>query len=355
MHAAASHKIKTLQLLRAVAVLLVIYAHIIDGQPGSPLQAQFFSLGNFGAVGVDIFFVISGFIITIISRPYANLRQPVIFLKKRLIRVIPPYWIVSAGLIIYSWLTTHYLPQKAAIAKTIFFFPFFDKTYFAIPVLYVGWTLSFELLFYVVVAICLWLAPKRYIALIILFFIGCIVLQYMFHSSLMLVFVGNPIILEFLLGILAGILYLHPAHLPTGLLWAMMMTGIVGLIATIFTGYYDISEALPAIKGESSLLRAILWGIPSALLVAGATLLEKKEKLSAGRLWVNIGDASYSLYLTHMPALAIIYAAWNGAGVINLVPPDLFIFITLVLCAMAGYLFYRLVEKPMHAWLQRKL
>jgi len=88
-----------------VAVILVVHCHTIDHWKNT-LQGHFFYLENFGAVGVDIFFVISGFIITIISYPYAKDKRGFYFFIKRMARVVPLYWLVSLWIVVADYLHT---------------------------------------------------------------------------------------------------------------------------------------------------------------------------------------------------------------------------------------------------------
>jgi exopolysaccharide production protein ExoZ len=92
-----SARLNGIQLLRAIAVLLVIHCHILDRQiaTGGSIQQSFFYLQDFGASGVDIFFVISGFIITLVAHPFARMEQGLPFFIKRILRVVPLYWLVS--------------------------------------------------------------------------------------------------------------------------------------------------------------------------------------------------------------------------------------------------------------------
>lgn len=357
MHITASTKIKTLQVLRAVAVLLVVHSHLIDRQPGHAWQAHFFYLQNYGSVGVDIFFVISGFIITIVSRHYAQKGQAGLFFLKRAIRVIPVYWLVSLFVIIHYLLNDPaHLPAAPVLWKTFLFFPFFDKTIFTEPIIFIGWTLSFEMLFYLVVAISMRVSSKRYIIITILFFIATITIQYFSRSSKsMLVFLGNPIILEFLLGIGGGLLYLRREKPGPALFGVMLVTGAGWLLATIFTGYHDISQASLTMEGQLSLWRVFIWGIPSALLVTGAAILERKTRLPVSSFWVNMGNASYSIYLIHIPFLQALYMRWDRWGISTWIWPDMLIIIMLVLILLAGYIFYSFIERPLLHWLQKQL
>jgi peptidoglycan/LPS O-acetylase OafA/YrhL len=89
-------KINSIQYLRAIAAILVVYAHSLNfiGN-GNSIQANFYYLKNFGAIGVDIFFVISGFIITYVSYNLNGLNDFIVFIKKRFVRINPTYYFAS--------------------------------------------------------------------------------------------------------------------------------------------------------------------------------------------------------------------------------------------------------------------
>ena len=173
-------RLNGIQLLRAIAVLLVVHCHILDRQAGlgGSLQQSFFYLQNFGAAGVDIFFVISGFIITIVANPYAQHRQGWPFFVKRLLRVVPLYWLVSVLAAILFYRRNGSMVETEAIAKTFLFYPFIGNSPSMGPVVFQGWTLSFELLFYTVTALAIRQGSKKYMPAVILFFLCCVLLNY---------------------------------------------------------------------------------------------------------------------------------------------------------------------------------
>jgi exopolysaccharide production protein ExoZ len=346
-------KLNAVQLLRCVAALLVVYCHTLDwqqdaGGTGSFFQNHFFYLQNFGAVGVDIFFVISGFIITIISYYYAKNNKVFYFFVKRFIRVVPLYWIVSlivfAGLFLFNKGRT----DTKTILATLLILPY--------PILVQGWTLFFEFLFYTVVTISMSVSKKKYITITILFFLVCFVLWYIVPAHLAVrKYLFNAIMLEFLLGVAIGVFYLSSFRINTIILNVFFIAGVTGLLATVFTGYKNISEHYLTVDGTHSLLRVLIWGIPSALLVAGLVLKEKMHALTVPHLWIAVGNASYSIYLTHTTLLWILYTCWIKSGVAIKTQPDFLVISSVAIVTAAGYFFYRLVETPLLQALNRKI
>jgi exopolysaccharide production protein ExoZ len=354
-------KIKSLQLLRAIAVLLVLHCHVLDNQPDHnsnsiSFQQHFFYLQNFGAAGVDIFFVISGFIITIISYKYACNNEAFYFLIKRLIRIIPVYWLVSFFFIVRVYIISGRWVNTSALLKTISFFPFFDTKVFNSPVLGIGWTLSFELLFYLVIAIAMAVNKKRYLLIGVLFFLTSIGFSFItINHNILVNFLGNSIILEFLLGVSIGLVFLSATFIKPFVSTFFIIAGVTGLFASLFFGYGNISEAQYTLDGSLSLSRVLVWGIPSAFLVAGVVFKEKMYLINVPDFWVQIGDASYSIYLTHVLIIQAIYARWSRWGVLEKFPPDLVILISMIITVAGGYVFYKLIELPLLRFLNMRI
>ena len=340
-------KINTLQLLRAVAVILVVHCHVLDFQTGS-WQQHFFYLQNFGAAGVDIFFVISGFIIYVVSLQYVQDKRGVYFFIKRLIRIVPVYWIVSLiGFIMY-YFRTHMLVNTGSVLKTIVFFPFFDKPVYYHPILVQGWTLSFELLFYSVVSIAIFLGGRKYMSFAGLFFVAAICLNYATSQhSHVLNFIGNGIMAEFLFGVAAGAIFLSGIKMSSLVTTVLIVAGIAGFVATIFFGYGNISEAVNTNDGSLSVQRSIVWGLPSFLLVLGFVMKEKARPVKIHPFWLAIGNASFSIYLIQGLLIGSLYVRWKNWGLGEKVLPDLQVIISMIITIAFGYAFYKLIELPL--------
>jgi peptidoglycan/LPS O-acetylase OafA/YrhL len=147
--------LKSIQYLRAIAALLVVYCHAIDCQIqfGTSTQQKFYYLENFGAIGVDIFFIISGFIISYITATASKQLTIKEFLKRRFIRIVPIYYLVTAILFIIFLFNSAYHVEYSSVLKSLTILPVFDSGIsFWYPILFIGWTLSFEwfFIFYIV-------------------------------------------------------------------------------------------------------------------------------------------------------------------------------------------------------------
>jgi exopolysaccharide production protein ExoZ len=341
-----------LQILRAVAALLVVYAHAIDVVEAYrvPKQIGFYYLENFGACGVDIFFAISGFILsTVILRTKAEIpHQAFDFIMRRYIRILPIYWLVSL----------YYL--GSAVKRGTLTTSRFLNSYLLLPSLHypmrepfvsLGWTLVFEMFFYYVLALNLLFSKKAVVPraiLSILAFIG-IGATVGFQRPIFIL-IANPINIEFILGCCIALIHRKVGRQPalgTGLL----VLGSVALGMTIIFGYGSAGDSALTLNGQASWYRVGRWGLAAAVLTAGFVFRSVQVRSAFGRIWVYLGDASYSIYLAS--ALVLLYYDHWYRFVMS-VPPDLSIFLAVFIAAAVGSMMYRFIERPMTQSITRK-
>jgi exopolysaccharide production protein ExoZ len=363
-------KLKSIQALRAVAALLVAYSHSIDTQMRFSVSRQqgFYFLQDFGAIGVDLFFVISGFIITLVARDALGTMQGVRFLAKRFIRVNPIYYAASA---LYKAVTVlammPFLPAnlpfdpytvglQRSLTDTLLILPTTARPLSYAPLIVVGWTLAFEWIFYalfflLIVGRTAHKALGLFVQIVVLVLVG----RAFAITDQRLVYLTNPILLEFLFGVGICWVYLHGPRVPPWLATAFLLGGLAGYAYSIRYGFGEVSELLPVLTGRVGLKRVLWWGAPSALLAAGCVFLETAGALR--RLWDNallqrIGDASYSIYLVHLTVFAVCTLAYRTWGFF--LPADLAVFVQLALAVAVSLAFYRYVEQPLlrglHGW-----
>lgn len=283
-------KLRSVQVLRGVAACAVVVLHAYS--VSHPVSDSPFRLG---AAGVDLFFVISGFIIaTIPKKAVAD------FLFDRAWRIYP-LWLVAV--VPFIILEARDWPTFFA---SVTLWPAWDR--YIIPVLGRGWTLSFEMLFYFAAALAIRTRPIVPLALFTLgLALGAV------SSSPLLNLVGNPIIFEFLLGV--GI-----AKLPRAerLGFPLLAFGLALFALSPLAIYQEVT----AINADTSILRAVFWGVPAALVLYSCLCLERYFAASIFAIPLLLGDASYSIYLFHYLGTAIPLhwtlqlALGVGAGVI---------------------------------------
>jgi exopolysaccharide production protein ExoZ len=266
-----------LQALRFVAALGVVAHHC---------HPTFWT----GAAGVDIFFVISGFVIVVSSnRLFQAPSAARHFMVRRIVRIVPLYWIMTM-----TEVRIEHFHHFGTIARSLLFVPV-DTHGFHFPFLTVGWTLNFEMYFYTAFAACLAMSKERALATLTVVFVTLAAAGSVLGISLTLMgfYFTNPLSLEFICGGWLGIAYLRGFRVPN-------LVAVVLAAAGVATIYFS------APGGNDFGYRLIEWGVPALAIVAGLTLGQQIDpKTATGRILCRAGDVSYALYLTHLPLIMI--------------------------------------------------
>jgi peptidoglycan/LPS O-acetylase OafA/YrhL len=322
--ARAQGQLDTVQALRALAALCVVGMHI-------PAIER-------GAFGVDLFFVISGFIVCHVSAA-----DPGQFLAKRIIRVVPLYWLCTLALFGLALAAPQLMGatrgDASDLIKSLLFIPFMKDNGQIHPLLYLGWTLNYEMLFYALFALSLVLAPRRaHVAavglLLALFVLGRVVS----FDSVPLRFWTEPILIEFVFGIGAYRIW------RSGALARLHPVAAVVLAAAALV--------LMASLKPGDVLRPWLWGLPALVVFLAALSLEPRWRVPA--LWLLIGNASYSLYLTHAYVLQAIQKKLMLLDAFTPLKVSVMVLGVAIACALAIACF-KLIERPGNVWLRRRL
>ncbi|PTX99908.1 hypothetical protein DB346_19045 [Verrucomicrobia bacterium LW23] len=295
-------KIVSLQGMRAVAALAIAFSHFHHQYVQKPGDTTFGVLG----FGVDIFFVISGFIMMHLSfDKFGSLANSADFLIRRLIRIVPLYWFCTCIYAAYLYRIQTFEVARVTwehLCLSLLFYPHVSPIGSTYPFLNVGWTLNYEMFFYLCFAAAL-LAPRRVgVALLIC---GFVALAYFARRGLPMpwAFLGNPIIFAFLLGVGLAVANRHLPRISLPLCLAIIAAA--GTLAA--AAYFS-----PSFTGDS---RVYTWGPCAAAAVAAAMLYEGKLPGWVETTMVVLGDSSYAIYLIHTVLLFIgLYAvAWLHA------------------------------------------
>lgn len=323
-----------IQILRGFAAVSVVIFHCIGNVRHYTGEEEHWLLQLFrhGGSGVDLFFVISGFIIYHSThRSDASRSQ---FLSRRLKRIVPIYWIFTAVFLLAVFAFPSIATKASDVTglrglESLLFLTFASGTP---PIIYVGWSLEFEVFFYLVVALLLQRSERMwsdivylFSALAILHFLPAVKTLTPVHG-----FFTNPRILEFCYGILAAQLFARRA--PIGPV-------AVAAAATLAVVILDESSEL------------VVTGLPSALLVYLAARWSARDRCPSGleRIGAHIGDASYSIYLVQVFVIAAVFKTFG-----RLHPPiDVLILAEAGLSILAGYMIFRLLEKPLLAAMKK--
>lgn len=323
-------RIVGIQYLRAVAALLVVLVH----------TANFFHVNGhtvpIGRFGVDLFFVVSGFVMVATTRDMGSGQ----FMARRIIRVVPIYWLATLVGALYSFhggFHVGFLVPFADFLRSLFFIPFENEGArgFVMPVVEVGWTLNLEMLFYLLFALSLWLPA----ALRIWAVGGALALLVVGAGTLgagwpALAFYANSIVFEFVAGMAIAGYYLQGRLKPSRyLLPAVLVLTVPALV----------------IWPDPTGIGALDYGIAASAILWATLAFENWFRKAPSRFWLALGDASYSLYLTHKIWLELLLAlsfkglfpkywllswpiAFGGSVIIALIS-------------------YRLIERPVTDWL----
>lgn len=326
--AAAAPLIRSVQYLRAVAALSVMVFHA-----SLPVGWRFPA----GPAGVDVFFVISGFIMASIAD--ARPLSPGSFLAGRVIRIVPAYWAVTLGMVVVSQVAPGVFPtmQPTAghVVASLLFVPHLDPQGMPYPLLAAGWTLNYEMFFYGLFAVCLALPRAMRFPVLIGTLVGLVAAGRVLECGNQVVqCYTNPLLLEFAAGVCvagAGRRGLLPS-------WR---GGLVAI--SVGAGAFAVQHFLP---GPSE-LRLLTWGLPATLLVGGAVAYERQRAVPAVAIGLQLGAASYAIYLVHGLAISAVSRLGHG------LPVAVFVAVCAAVSIGAGWAFFVLFEAPVTRVLRR--
>ncbi|MCO5063627.1 MAG: acyltransferase [Rhizobiaceae bacterium] len=316
----------SIQYLRAFAALAVVVFHAAER------TGLHFVIG---AAGVHVFFVISGFIMAAISadRP----ASPKDFFRNRLLRIAPAYWAATLAMLLGG--AVGLFPNlKIELAHTLgsfLFVPVHSPSGDGLaPLLVQGWTLNYEMFFYAVFALVLFLKPSaRFPALALAFSVLVLSGLWWRPENPIVGFYTSPLILEFVAGAALAKLW-QRGKLPPAFI------GIL-LVCLSLAGFAAI---------QIFRLRFDAWtlGPLATLLVFGALAIEVRGKLPAVPTLGYLGESSYSIYLWHTFAISIVAKVGLALGV-----PSLLLLLVATVCGtFAGIVGYECLERPVQQFLK---
>lgn len=341
-----SVKFESIQVLRGVAALLVVAAHlqIIEqryGRGDAILPAWL----EYGKASVDLFFVISGFVIATVTRgQFQSLRAAGHFLFQRMTRIYPPYWLYSAAVLLL-WIFRPEMVNATQGHRVNIVASFLLLPQDLLPLLMVGWTLVHEMYFYLVITLLMPVLRERAFPVALALWALVVIAG---QSYWMVVTAENngpwmrlafhPLTLEFMGGAAMALL-LNGNIRGNG--WVVMSIGIVGfLLAAIWLHASDTT------LDTGGWGRLLFFGLPSLLVVHGAASAEMEGKLRFPKMMRKIGDASYSIYLTHVLVLSAIGRAWAQIAVPGAINHAIVLATMVLVTLIVGLLSYRWVEVP---------
>lgn len=325
----------SVQYLRALAALLVVCHHANDQVLGT------IGLTDIGNAGVDLFFVISGFIMVAITE--ARPTPAPIFLLRRWLRIWPIYafftLLTALGILLVPRGFEHSAVTVKHLLLSLAFIVHPDPHNPAqvSPLMKIGWTLNYEMFFYVVFALCLWLGGRFRVVMLGMVLTALAAAGKLWPSpSPVAAFYEDPIVLEFLFGAVIGVL-LGGQRAKGFSRYPLLAAMVLGIVLCV---------VLPP-----EWHRSLRFGLGAALLLFGAVAYERNFAVPRWPLFHRIGDSSYSLYLAHL--YPVVMLRWVCAALrlpIGFFGGALFIAAAAAAATAIGLLSFWLIERPTIAW-----
>lgn len=330
--------INSLQLLRAIAAFGVVFTHY-----------NFYNL-DVGGFGVDVFFILSGFIIS-----YMVQKNTDNFMLKRVLRVSPLYYLATLLIVITSLIKPDLFRNAFVSLETVF------KSFFYIPyrinnsgpILSLGWTLNNEMFFYLITFISiLFVKNKKYIIPLCLSFlvIFLIIINIFNFNNYIIDFFKNGLLPEFIYGILLYYFWeFSKNNIKKSLKYFYVLLGLVSLVFMIYTD----------VTGEYKFFHRYIWrGIPALFFVNSFLVLEKNININNKIIkWgIKMGDASYGMYLFHpfiiFFLIRIVYKKFIPVSDIFIVEFFKLIFALYAVSMISGFI-YDYIDKPINKFLRK--
>lgn len=330
--------ILSIQVLRFIAALSVVifHAHLLlsrklSGHVPNRVDHAF----AVGASGVHIFFVISGFVMV-----YTSSRSgltPGAFLKRRLIRIYPIYWLVGTLYLAAHLLLKHpYDLSVTEIAGAALLLPGYSPL-----VIGPGWTLSYEMYFYLCFTAALFAGVRAGLFFLTAFYALAVIAGAWLHpTSSWGNLATNSLLIEFLAGGWLAIVFLR-GWVVSRTVGAALIAGAACLFAS---GFWLPYENIPSV---------VSWGIPAFMLVGGSLAFEADLKKGFGRRLAKLGDSSYLLYLSLVLVLDLLIATPIGALNGSESAAIWLSFPLSAACVVVAAFGYELVERPILGALKR--
>lgn len=344
----SSQRLSTLQLGRAFAAVSVVVGHTLheaakweDLSPALRWADGFVPFGQ----GVDVFFVISGFIMYHVSR--GHLDRPGYwreFARNRVVRIVPTYWfytfvMVALLAILPSAFDTASL-DLGQVVRSFLFLPGLDEAR-GNPILQLGWTLNYEMFFYVLFAGAIATFGRRAVPALAVLLVALAALHPILADGPYALQVWTrPIILDFAAGLGIGALWSRGVRVGRGAGKALVALSLATFLAIPALGL-TVSMGVYA---------DIPFMVAATLFVAGLTLVpDARPRGAVGRAGVLVGDASYSLYLSHPFVLTAIFLLWDRVPALRDLGGWAYLGVTTAACVVASILAFWFIERPLTA------
>jgi peptidoglycan/LPS O-acetylase OafA/YrhL len=329
-------RFESIQALRALAALGVVAFHTNGNVLAYGWLPHFFArVSRFGEIGVDVFFVISGFIMVFVTHEQpSGIASARSFIAARISRIVPIYWLLTVLFILLlvivpSAFGNAHLNAWNALTSFVFF-PSLNWEGITAPVVGVGWTLNYEMWFYLVFAIAMCATRHRVLAAGTFLALTSL-MRLLPDGGVVHQFYTNPIVLEFVFGCCVGVFYTSGRTISLPAALAFLLVAAVAI--TIFA---------PTLTETNRFLKFGLLAL--AVFIVGLSL-ESKVRWNA--LLERIGDSSYSLYLTHVFSVPIAVKLLRMVDQQHRISGDVICVVVVLIATVVGLMAYRFLERPL--------
>ena len=328
-------KFNGLQILRGIAALLVVLFHI-SGSTIDVFEVEFLNnYFKFGSSGVEIFFVLSGFIIAFTA--HKNIDSPhqfLDYLKKRITRLYPIYWVVLIALLLLMNLFNYSTNHQVSFLKLL-------ETFLLTPdhvmINGVSWSLSFEIYFYLLFGLLI-LSRKFFILILTIFIVTLLkAVNVISFDDVYFNFLFSENNFLFIFGVIAAIILKNVKVIR------LNFSFLIIIILTSFALFGLVGFFL-----NDSSFSTYLYGLLTFIIILSFCYLESvKQSCFDNQLLVSIGDASYVLYLIHLPIIRILHKIINSLDTFSLIEISIINILIIIITVISALIIYRLVELPL--------
>jgi len=353
-------KIELIQVIRGIAALLVCSFHM-----KTLLNTPAFAYGNFffgsGAIGVPFFFILSGFIIFYTTQNTARSVTSVrVFALKRVFRIVPLYYLITLIWIVGLGQVGYYLTRRPdLLLSALTFVPSFTSTVgpsFGFPPVAIGWTLAYEMLFYLIFCISLFFGKLRYAVLSFIIVSVVVGLPFLIGASVSfdasyaygfnfryLEVMASPVMLYFLLGVLLGWIYQSPFTIKSPTI-TFLMVGVS--LVYFWLAYFGIGHLSNNIFANMLSCGALLFSL---------LMWHKNRPIFFFKPLVYLGDISYSVYLVHPLVIVFLPKILRSVGFASLSKgPALFV-LAIIVILIISIISYEFLERKMLSRISRAI
>ena len=339
-------KFLLLQILRAIAAILVVLFHLTGSNQITFKTAFANDFFDFGSSGVQIFFILSGFIIAYTGRNQINrggLSAFKTYLKKRLIRIYPIYWVTITGFLLLMFLLHFSTGHQITFLNLL-------GTYALLPnhemINGVSWSLSHEMYFYLLFALLIWSKKFIYpiVGILVLSIVGLFFSSELSQTHRYIDFLFSRYNLQFALGV--GLVFIPWQKMSINRTIALMGILLFSIIYFIF-GHFGHPQF-------SSTQADLIYGLITCGYILFSLFYESinPKGISPNNFFVHLGDASYVLYLIHLPILRVFHRVLNSMGNWTSLELNLLNWVFVVLVCFLSIGVHRWIEKPLLKFLK---